>query len=63
MNLLRLSPNVGDKTLYCSGFGNMGLHTNEHLYHFDIRWAGVGKIDGNIRNSDSIYLKEFEDSK
>lgn len=41
----------------------MGLHTNEHLYHFDIRWAGVGKIDGNIRNSDSIYLKEFEDSK
>ncbi|KAF3812547.1 hypothetical protein GH733_019349, partial [Mirounga leonina] len=63
MNLLRLSSNVEDQTFYRSGFGNMGPHTMLYLYHFDVRWVGVGKSDGNIWEPDSIYPRELEDSK
>lgn len=41
----------------------MGPHTMLYLYHFDVRWVGVGKSDGNIWEPDSIYPRELEDSK
>lgn len=33
----------------------MGLHAMQYLYHFDVRWVGVGKMDDNMWDLESIY--------
>ncbi|XP_077024076.1 glutamate dehydrogenase 1, mitochondrial-like [Tamandua tetradactyla] len=63
MNILGMTPGIGDKTFVVQGFGNVGLHSMRYLHCSGAKCVGVCESDGSIWNPNGIDPKELEDFK